>query len=443
MRRIRLFITLFVLILLFCFCFSLSALANSNESLVSQYEENASAIYFYSYDAKSVLYKTGDNKILKPASTVKIITGLLACEKLESRLNEKIIITKEMLIGHTGTSMGLEAGMTVSVLDLLYGTICGGNNDASQALAVICSGNIESFVVELNEYATKLGMTQTFYTNPSGLDDDLSQTTISDVAILSHNAVKNDLYIKISSAKKRTVFLNNEEKVIYNRNALISNFTSDKYINENVFGLIAGSTDEGGYVVSAVADINDSKYLCIVMGAESYGGEIYSYKIANELISIASESFEKIKLFSQGEEFSRINVNYTLDSEDTVQISCVLKDDIYGYLPKNANLSKDLKYTVFLHDNEIDAPIEKGAVVGGINVYYKNKIITTGYLISNETIEANSFLLFMGSMQDFLLSRYFLIFFILFFIAILIFLYFDRMYLRRKRVGYIKYKKFF
>lgn len=443
MRIVSLFLVLFVLTSTFFCCFSLTAFADGADLIVSRYEDYAESIYFYSYDAKSVLYFTGEDKILKPASTVKIMTGLLACEKLESRLEEKILVTKEMLVGHTGTTMGLTVGSYVSVRDLLYGTICGCNNDAAQALAFVCSGSIEAFVSEMNEFAVRLGMQKTFYTNPTGLDEALAQTTMTDVALLSHKAAKNALFTEISSAKNYSTVLGGEEKIVYNRNALISHFTSDKYLNENVFGLIAGSTDEGGYVVSALAQVNDSKYLCIVLGAKEFNGKIYSYEIANELINGANQHFEKIKLFSRGEDFSKLNVNYALNTSEEITVSCVLQEDMYAFLPKDIDLNKELKYTVFLHESELDAPIAEGAVLGGINVYYKDKVVASGRLVCDETVEANSFLVFMGATRDFLLSRYFLIFFFLFLVAVLIFLYFDRRYRRRKKVGYVKYKNFF
>ena len=443
MRRI---FVLFLSVLLSAIVLLFPAIGISAEEprmmISSAYENHAEAIYFYSYDAKSVLYSKGTDKILKPASTVKIMTGLLACEKLESRLNEEITITREMLVGHTGTTMGLTAGMNVSIEDLLYGAICGCNNDAAQVLAFVCSGSIENFVSEMNSYAARIGMSSTVYTNPTGLDDAFAQTSISDVALLSHRAVKNELYLSISSAKNHTVSLNGQQTVLYNRNALISHFTSDKYLNDTVSGLNAGSTDEGGYVASVLAESDGSKYLCIVMGADFDGEEIYSYKIVNELIAKADKSFGQIMLFSQGEQFSEVDVNFALSTESDVKLSCVLEDDLYAYLPSDIDKNKDLKYRIFLHNETLDAPVSKGDIVGGVNVYYKGEPIASGVLVAGETFEANSFLVTMNSMKEFLLSRYFLIFFAFFAIGILIFLYLDRNFRRRKKVGYIHYKKF-
>ena len=438
----RFCILFIVLALIFGFAVSLPVSAEGDGVISSKYESYAESIYLYSYDTKSVLYSVATEKILKPASTAKIMSGLIACEKLASRLDENVLITKEMLVGHTGTTMGLSAGMTLSIKDLLYGAICGCNNDATQVLAFVCSGSIENFVSEMNDYAQKLNMSSTFYANPTGLDEPLAKTTASDVALLSFKAAKNDLYMQISSAKKHTVDLSGESRTVYNRNALISHFTSDQYLNDSVLGLNAGSTDEGGYVVSALADVDNSKYLCIVMGAESTNGEIYSYKIANELISKASSAYKKTLLFSKGKKMSELDVRFALNTKDEPKVSCILKEDVYAYLPNGVDAKNDLKYSVFLHGDVIDAPVNENTVLGGVNVYYKGELVASGVLVSNETISENSFLAFMNSMKEFLLSRYFLIFLVFLLLGILTFLYFDRKRQRRKKVGYIQYKKF-
>ena len=443
MSRIRIFFVIFVLLVAFLLCFSLSVSADADSLISSKYENNAEAIYLYSYDSKSVLYCVGEDKILKPASTAKIMMGLIACEKLESRFDEKILITKDMLKDHVGTTMGLKEGMTVSVEDLLYGAICGCNNDATQVVAIVCSGTVENFVSEMNERAARLNMRSTVYANPTGLDEPIAQTTISDVALLSYKAAKNDLYMKISSAKSKTVLLGDEQTVVYNRNALISHFTSDKYLNSNISGLNAGSTDEGGYVVSAIANVGGCKYLCIVLGAEAENGEIYSYKILNELVNGVNKKYVKTQLFEKGEVLSELDVRFALNTKNETKLRCILEDDLYVYLPQNADVKENLKYSVFLHDDLIDAPVEKGAIVGGVNVYYKGQMIASGVLVSHDAIEENSFLVFMSSMKDFLLSRYFFVFFGFAVVGILIFFCFDRRYRLRKRVGYVQYKNFF
>ena len=444
MKKIFKIFTLFVLLLFTAVLFAFSVSAKSAYSVECKNSEYADAIYLYSYDAQSVIYSKNEKKIISPASTVKIMTGLLACERLSDRLDERVTITDEMLAGHEGISMGLKIGSSYFIKDLLYGSICGGYNDAAQCLAVICSGSVDDFVREMNLRASRLEMRSTVYKNPSGLDHVGAQTTISDVAILSKVAVKNELYMKISSTKSYS-YKNAEglDATLYNRNALISHFTANQYVNKYANGLNAGSTDNGGYVVSTLAKANGMDYLCIVMGAENEGGQIYSYKIANELIDNAVSKFGSIKIISKNEKVSTLPVECALTTDTEIKISCITEEDVYGFVPKNVDLNKQLEYRVYFHDTALTAPISKGDILGGMNVYLDGKLVGSTRIISNTTVAENSFLIFMKNMKEFLLSRYFLTFVVIVIPALAIFLYFDFRRQRRTKVGYVKYKRIY
>ena len=431
-----LIITALTLLALFAFPFSTSA--KSPYSVECENAEYADAIYFYSYDAKSVLYSKNAEKIVYPASTVKIMSGLIACERLENRLDERIIISEDMLSGHEGTSMGIKIGGTYTVRDLLYGAFCGGFNDATQAVAVICSGSVDYFVEEMNRYATKLEMSSTIYKNPTGLDTEGAQTTALDIAKLSKHAAQNSLYMQITSAKNYIYRKNGKDAAIYNRNALISHFTSNQYLNEYANGLNSGSTDKGGYVLSTVAKANGTSYLCIVMGAQNEDGDAYSYKIANELINGAISKFERIKVFSENESVSSLPVDCALSTNKEIKIDCVTENDIYAFIPKDTNLKK-LEYRVYLHDTNLSAPINEGDVLGGLNIYLGGVLIGSARIISATTVEENGFLIFMKDMKDFFLSRHFGIFLLISIPALAVYLYFDYMKNRRKNIRYIKF----
>lgn len=428
-----------VLLLIAVFAFPFLASAKSPFSIECDDSEYADAIYFYSYDAKSVLYSKNEKKIITPASTVKIMTGLIACEKLENKLDDTVVIADEMLEGRAGTTMGLKAGMTLRVKDILYGAICGGSNDAAQVLAVICSGSIDDFVREMNKYAIELDMTSTIYKNPTGLDENGAQTTVGDIAILSKIAAKNSLYMKVSSAKNYSYKKDGVDAVIYNRNALISHFTATQYLNEYANGLNAGSTDRGGYVVSTVMRAYGTSYLCIVMGAKNEDGDIYSYKIANELTKKAVATFGNVKISSSGEKITSLPVDCALSTEKEINVSCVTEENVYAFIPKNIDLTKKLEYRAYFHDTELIAPIKEGDVLGGLNIYLDGVLIGSTRIISTTSLEENEFLIFMKEMKGFLLSRYFLIFMVIVAPSLAIYIYIDYTKTRRKNVRYIKF----
>lgn len=435
---IKIFIC-FLLLLISTFTFALLTSAKSAFEVKCDNSEYADAIYFYSYDAKTVLYSKNEKKIIYPASTVKIMTGLIACEKLENKLSESVTITEEMLEHHGGTSMGLKVGMTLTIQDIIYGAICGSSNDAAQALAVICSGSIDKFVSEMNRYATELNMTSTVYKNPTGLDESGAQTTVYDVAILSKAAAKNSLYMTVSSAKNYNYKKDGNDAIIYNRNALISHFTATQYLNEYASGLNAGSTDKGGYVVSTILKANGTSYLCIVMGAKNDDGDIYSYKIANDLTNKAISTFGNVKISSKNEKITTLPIDCALSTDKEISVSCVTEDDVYAFIPKNIDLKKKLEYRVYFHDTELIAPINEGDVLGGINIYLDGVLIGSTRIISATTLEGNDFLIFMKNMKSFLISRYFLIFIFIAIPSLAAFLYINYMKNRRKNVRYIKF----
>ena len=249
--------------------------AEPTDELGIEIDKKSGSVYHYSYDANRVLLCTESDKRIAPASSAKIMTGLVVCELYSSRLDDKVEITEEMLKGHSGASMNLRVGMRVTLRDLLYGTLCGGNNDAATALAIACSGSVSAFVNEMNFFAKHLYMQNTHYENPTGHDADGAYTTLSDTALLVHKAAKNDIYMSASSAAYFDFTPEGEQTVtVNNRNALANRFTAAGYSNKYAKGIISGNTDEGGYVLAASAEKAGAKYLCLIMGAEADDKEI-------------------------------------------------------------------------------------------------------------------------------------------------------------------------
>jgi len=255
----------------------------------------ANAVYLYQLENNTVLAQKNLNAVIYPASTVKIMTGLLAVEALQGRYAETVTVTQAMIDDTSGFRMYLNPGETVTVEQMLYAGICAGYNDACVVLAYAVAGSVDAFVARMNVRAAELGMTDTVYTNPTGMHDGGMVTTAADTAKLALAAMNNEAYIELTSTVKYTMAANNiaPSRTFYNRNAMISRNTTSRYYNAYVTGMSAGTTDEGGYCVVACAEDEDSalRYLCIVMGAdadtEEQGGTVYSYAIANDLLDYA------------------------------------------------------------------------------------------------------------------------------------------------------------
>ena len=142
----------------------------------------AAGAYLYNFENDAVLYEMNPDERIYPASTVKLMTGILAMEALGDTPDRTITVTAEMLNKVVGNNMGLKAGEVVTVKDMLYGLLLNGANDAAQVLAVTVSGSVSDFVDAMNEKAQYLGAYNTFYTNPTGMHSDAMITTVSDTA---------------------------------------------------------------------------------------------------------------------------------------------------------------------------------------------------------------------------------------------------------------------
>lgn len=151
-------------------------------------------------DAKTgrVLYeKAADEKSLV-ASTTKIMTGLLVCER--GNLDEALAVPQQA-VGVEGSSMYLKAGERVTVRDLLYGMMLRSGNDAATALALHLSGSIPAFAAQMNLRAQQLGLTGTHFENPHGLDSEQNYSTARDLARLACAALENETFCQIVSTK--------------------------------------------------------------------------------------------------------------------------------------------------------------------------------------------------------------------------------------------------
>ncbi len=414
-----------VLVLFPCiFCVSV----NAKEAFPDT--SGANYIYLYNFDGDKVVYRKGSNTAkIMPASTVKIMSGLLAIDRLGDRLDEYVTLSDDMLKGVEGFSVGLKAGDNVKIEDLLYCLICGGGNDAAIAIANICSGSVDSFVSEMNTLALKYGMQSTKYLNPTGIDDPQMYTCLNDVVILSKIAIQNELFIKISSTSNYSFSKGNsgEIKNIANRNALISSFSAMGYQNKNVKGLNAGMTDNGGYCVSAYATDGQDTYLCIVMGGrELSNGKISSYSIANGLLEHMFENFTYTQIAKKGDVVDAISVKLALPTNGTeaVYVDCQLENDIYAFAPKNINYKNELTYKTYFHSDSLTAPVYENTVVGGVDIYYEDTYLASARLLTKDSAPSSKLLTVLNKMKSFTLSRTVLIFVILLIPSLSVYFYF-------------------
>ncbi len=150
-------------------------------------------------NTKRILYENNIHKKMLPASTTKILTCITVIENYN--LDDLVLITKDML-NVDGSSIYLEIGDVISVKDLLYGLMLCSGNDAASALSYHYSGNQDDFIYLMNELAKKIGMKNSIFENPHGLDStSKNYTTVYDMALLMSYALDNDIFREITKTK--------------------------------------------------------------------------------------------------------------------------------------------------------------------------------------------------------------------------------------------------
>lgn len=185
-----------------------------------------------------VLYEKNADRQMLIASTTKIMTGLVA---LEHDSPQKRITVKENHMTE-GSSMYLKVGEQVTVEELLYGLLLCSGNDAALALAEACSGSVEDFVAEMNSKAQALGMENTSFANPNGLDDENHYSTARDMARLAAYAAKNPGLMRIASTRQATI----GNRTMTNHNRLLRDM-------EGCIGLKTGFTKAAGRTLVSCA----------------------------------------------------------------------------------------------------------------------------------------------------------------------------------------------
>ena len=392
-----------VFTLLFCVLFSLCTSALIEMPSL----DGATSVYLYNLTQDRVMAEKNADKVIYPASTVKLMTGLVAAEQLSDRLDEQIEVTEEMLKGVTGNNLKIALGEIVTVRDMFYGLLCGGNNDCAAILAHVAAGSIPQFVELMNKKAKDLGTKTTNYTNVSGMHSDNMVTTAYDTYLVAEAAYKVELIMEAVTTNKYEMPATNKSKMrsVYNKNYLISRYIDTTYYNSLAQGMNAGFTNQGGYCLVTSAEYNGQSYICVVMGAEEQNKRIRSYEIASDLIDWAFEAYSEVKVLGESSYLGEVAVTL---SQDTDHVTIKPAGSLTAFLPSDIDVSKDIELLPKLNAPSLKAPVVEGQVVGFISVKYGDEVLGTVDLITTDKVERSEFLYTLQQLKSFTSQRWFI-----------------------------------
>ena len=214
-------------------------------------ETEAKAAIVLHGDSGTVLYEENADEFLPIASTTKIMTALVVLEQCE--LTDKVEILPEYT-DIEGSGMGFEAGEEYTVEELLYGLMLASGNDAAVALACHTAGSVAAFAERMNEKAAALGLRQTHFENPHGLDAEGHGSTARELALLTAAAMENPDFRAIVATDRRTV----GDKTYVNHNRLLRSYPG-------AIGVKTGYTMAAGRILVSCAKRDDTELICVTI----------------------------------------------------------------------------------------------------------------------------------------------------------------------------------
>ena len=210
-------------------------------------------------DASSgrVLFGKNENERRGMASTTKIMTAIVALENSEL---DKLVTVAPAAVGVEGSSVYLYAGEEVTMETLLYALMLQSANDAAAAIAYDIAGGIESFAEMMNDKARELGLSDTHFMNPHGLDDENHYTTALELAKIAAYALENDTFAEIVATEKKVIPLHNTSasRLLVNHNRLLRSY-------EDIIGVRTGFTKKCGRTLVSAAERDGVRLICVTL----------------------------------------------------------------------------------------------------------------------------------------------------------------------------------
>jgi D-alanyl-D-alanine carboxypeptidase (penicillin-binding protein 5/6) len=325
------------------------------------------------FNSERVLVEYNADMRAEPASITKLMTAYVVFSELDQgniTLEETVAIS-EKAWRTGGSRMFIEPNMQVSVEDLIRGMVIQSGNDASVALAEHVAGSEDAFASLMNHYSDLLGMTDTNFTNSTGLPDPDHYTTARDIAILSAATVRDfpDYYPWYS--EKEFTFNNIRQ---HNRNTLL-------WRDPAIDGLKTGHTEAAGYCLAASAKRDGMRLVSSVMGSDSESSRASE---SQTLLNYGFRFFETVQLYEAGQELARGRVWKGLSKEVTLGLS----EALFVTIPRGRY--DDLEAQVQM-EPQLSAPLEAGEIVGTITVQLGDEMIATRDLVTLSAVEEAGF----------------------------------------------------
>ena len=354
-----------------------AAVGSVDVSAFSVSDVSAKAAVIIDACSGNVIAGKNEDMTLPMASTTKIMSSLLLIESGD--LDSKFKVDNDAIMVE-GSSMGLRKDDIVTKRDLCYGMLLPSGNDAANETAVLLAGSPEKFAVMMNEKARDIGLKNTHFDNPHGLDSENHYTTASDMSVMARELLKHEEILEFTRIYEDYLKKNDGSSIwLVNTNKLVRFY-------EGVDGLKTGYTTTAGYCMTATAKKNEMRLLSVVMNAPS--SDLRSKDTTN-MLNYGFNSYKLNILYEKEKNLGQVKI----EKAKKEKVDVYLKDDITMLSKINENQG-EYNYNVIV--NELKAPLSKNQSIGRVEVIdNEGNIVKEEDVIVKEDIEkANVFDLF-------------------------------------------------
>ncbi len=349
--------------------------------------QNARSAILVDVDTGTIIFEKNSNEKVAVASLTKMMSQLLILENVESgKLKwDEIVKVSSNAAGYGGTQIYLQPGEEMSVRDLMKGISMASANDATVALAERIAGSEDNFVKMMMEHAKKLGLKNTNFVNPTGLDEDNHYSTAYDLSLIARELMKHEQIFEFSSLYEDYLRVDTPNKFwLVNTNKLVRFY-------EGADGLKTGFTDNAKYCMAVTAKRGNMRLLAIILGEDVS-------KVRNQetvsLLDYGFNAYEVTTIRKKGEVVDKLK----FDKANVNQVDVVVKNDIGILKKKNEDLKK---YTEKIKLDKVNLPIKKGSIVGKLELYDGDNLVGSYDLIVEKNIKKNGFInLFISNFKD-------------------------------------------
>ena len=332
-------------------------------------------------DTGEVIFEKDPDEIRYPASTTKILTVLLGIIMVDDVYQYVTVSDTAVAIPEDSSSMHLHAGEEIRFIDVLYGTMLVSGNDGANVIAETVSGSIPAFVELMNSTAQMYGCTNTHFMNPHGYHDDNHYSTARDLAIISREALQNDLFCEIAASVTWSIPKTNMQRArtITTKSKYMIPATEEspnKYYYPYAIGIKTGSHSQSGYCFAGAADKDGVRLVSVVM----FTGDRARWADTIKLMDYGFSQYISVTpmdLYNMNPITIETNNYSTSDpNRGKILLSCQLQNP-ESVSPKIVSTSSEVKrmaanlknIMVFQYTRDFSAPITAGETIGTMTYY--------------------------------------------------------------------------